>query len=144
MSKLNIFILMIVLSLFTACGQKEERNIKSEKYFTDKVEKLLQKSDKIETDFTDLVNFEWEKVCFTDGSRLLLRFHDLKTDNQYTIQLSKNYNIEEEYVKDSPIQEHYEKKVLSSKNCWKKNTLFIIKKWNTTKKDDLLIQIKGA
>ena len=143
MSKLKVFISIILLFLSIGCNNHQDHDIKAEKYFLNKVEKLIQKSNKIETDFTNLVPFKWDKVCFTNGKTIVLNFHDFKTNQQHTIQLSKNYNIEEDYVKNSPIRSYYKKKELSFKNCWKKSTLFIIKKWNTRKKDDLLIQRKG-
>lgn len=143
MARVYILILMIFFSLFTSCGEKQKDDIKLEKYFTDSVEKCMQNLDKFETDLGNLVKFKWDSVCFVKGNNLLLKFHNSQTKIQHTIRLPKNYNIEENYVRTSPLHEYYENKTLHVKKCWEKGTLFIIKKWDTIDKNDLLIQIKG-
>jgi len=131
MSKLKISISIVVLFLSIGCNKHQNSDAKAEKYFLNKVEKLMEKSNKIETDFTDLVSFDWDKVCFTDGKNITLDFHDLKTGEKHTIELSKNYHIQEDYVEHSPIRSHYKNSKLTFKNCWEKSTLFTINNWST-------------
>lgn len=141
MSRCYISLSIVILIFFTACTKE---NTEEKIYFIKQVQEKLKTVDKVETDFTDLVTFEWDEVCFTDGSSISLKFKYLKTNTKHIIQLPKSYHIEEDYIKGSPIQAHYQNSKLSKKNCWEKGTTFIIKKWNTNTKNDLLIQIKGA
>ena len=126
--KITYISLLVLTIMLTACSNK---STEAEIYFVNTVKKLIQKKEKIDTDLTNLVKFEWTKVCFTTTEpRVRLRFSDEKTKKKIYLDMSENFGIDEGYVKGSPIKEVYRNSKLTVHNCWDKGTLYIIEKSN--------------
>ena len=129
MKDLKGLICLLSVLTFMGCGN-DKTNIEAETYFTKKVQSKMEKSIEFETDFTDLVKFKWNKVCFDAAVNTHLNFLDEKNKKENHLNISKMFYIPEGYVKGSPVKEIYKKGTLSKINCWKQGTQFVIKKMN--------------
>ena len=142
--KITYIGLLVLTVMLTACSNK---NREAEIYFVNTVKKLIQKKEEIDTDLTNLVKFEWTKVCFTKYEpRAYLTFTDEKTKKKNYLDVSENFVIDEGYVKGSPIKELYgNNSEITVHNCWDKGTLYIIKNFNTpnSPNSQFKIKIKG-
>jgi len=141
--KITYIGLLVLTTMLTACSNKVQQNTEAEIYFVNTVEKLMQKKEEIDTDLTNLVKFEWTKVCFAKNEpNAQLTFTNNATKQQNDLDLSTNLYVPEGYVKDSPAKEIYKDKKITIHNCWDRGTLFRIKKFNSTKYG-FVITIKG-
>ena len=106
------FICVLLSLFFISCSSKKDEEI-----FKNRVNTLIESSDSIETDFVDLTDFEWDKVCFKDASTVKLEFINSKTNQKTSLDLSNSkFIINEDYVKGSP-----------AKLCFSRSQVFIIK-----------------
>jgi len=126
--------------MLTACSKK---STEAEIYFVNTVKKLIQKQKEIDTDLTNLVKFEWTKVCFTTNEpRAYLTFTDEKTKKKNYLDVSENFGITEWYVKDTPAKKVYSSNEVFVHNCWDKGTSYIIEKFNGSN-SQFRIKLKG-